>query len=433
LSGTSCLPLPDNIFLWKQDSIIRNCFPTCTKCESSEISQCTACYPSFVKVFTADAVKKNLKTHSCDSKCPDTHYMTTEYMAVVGVYCLPCETLVTNCMKCYQRIPTEKAICQKCKTGFFVSVDLNTLFTNTCAKCDDSCAECAGSATNCVSCAAGKVLSYDATKDAYECIVDPKTLPVTNRVCPYNKFLYQGQCHAACPTGTYRRKRYTDDCTACQDSTDGCFSCETETATCTVCQPSFKKNPSNACFLCHQNSVQCCDVGKGTNLGLCTVCSGSNVADCFTPEYATSCAAGFVKNANGVCVAQISMCFAYSYTGASCLMCQDSNLVEGSNCVAACSAGLFKYVQSSKLKCEGCDARCATCSMPATNNRCPTCKAQNTGVKKVGSGCLDCPNKVDCSHAVAVFCVERWSRLHLHQLLIRALLLDKQHLLQQLS
>ena len=394
LVGTTCLPLPNNIFLWKTSAITRKCFPTCTTCTSSDIDGCTACYSQYVKVFTTAAVKQNLDTHSCDSVCPATHYMTTSYKSVVGTYCLPCETLLTNCISCYQKTPTTKIICKKCNPGFFVSIDTNTFFTNTCDKCDSRCVECSGSSTNCVSCASGQVIQYNSGTGNYDCVTDPRTLSLTNRVCPYNKFLYQGQCLDSCPESTYRRKRYTDDCTACVDSTGGCYKCDTETAQCSVCHPHYKLDTSFLCFTCNQNSIQCCNVGQGTEDGSCSVCTDSNAADCFSPSFSTQCNAGYIDSTLGVCKASITNCNSYSYDATSCLMCTGTNLNDAGTCSAACSGSKMSFVSKSTLSCEACDTTCATCTFPLLNNRCPTCQAISTGVKQVGKGCLDCANKV---------------------------------------
>lgn len=337
-----------------------------------------------------DSVKSNLNIFSCDSKCPDTHYITTTYLSVAGTYCLPCETLVTNCIKCHQETPTSKAICQRCNSGFYVNVDVTTLYDNVCSKCDSSCIECAKTATNCIACASGKVLSYDAGSASYSCVTDPATLPSTNRVCPHHKYLYKGQCYDGdCPDSSYRRKFYTDDCASCEVATPGCFKCDKGTGTCQVCKPEYKMHTDNTCFLCNQNSLQCCKVGEGTNSGTCSACTDVNAADCLTPAKSTACNTGFVLNSVGVCKTTIASCNSYNYAATTCLLCSGSNVQSGATCVASCTAPQLSYITTSRIVCEGCNSTCSACTKPDTNNRCSTCTAAN-GYFQTNLGCKTC-------------------------------------------
>lgn len=416
LSGSSCLSLPAGVFLWKQDSITRNCFPTCSACESSEITKCTQCYSDYIPVLTTDTVKGNLNIFSCDSKCPVTHYITSIYQSVAGTYCLPCETLVTNCIKCQQDSPTSKAICQKCISGFYVNVDVNTLFNNICTKCDATCAECAGTPTNCIACASGKVLSYDSGASTYSCVTDPATLAATNRICPHEKYLYKGQCYEKdCPDGSFRRKYYTDDCASCEVATPGCFSCNKATGVCEVCKPEYKKDVTNTCFLCDQNSLQCCKVGQGTTSGTCSVCTDLNAADCFTPIKSTVCNTGFVLNSVGVCKATITNCNSYNYAASTCLLCSGSKVQSAATCVTSCTAPKLSYITNSRIICQGCNSNCNTCTYPDTNNRCSACTSAN-GYFQTNLGCSTCYSTViyfdlgnlQCIYRVHLYHMSRW-------------------------
>lgn len=402
--------------MWKSGQITRNCFPTCTSCVTSDIAQCTGCYSDYIAVFTVDAVKSNLNTFSCDSDCPDTHYVTTLYNAVVGTYCLPCETLVPNCLKCNLPTPASKAICQQCKTGFYVTVNVQTLFDNNCAKCDAGCLECAGTATNCIACDAGKVLTLDPSSGSYSCANNTDTLPATNRVCPYNKYLYKGQCYEKdCPDGSFRRKYFTDDCASCEVATPGCFKCDKTTGKCITCKPEYKMDTSNLCFLCNQNSLQCCNIGQGTSAGSCSVCTDPNASDCFIPAYSIACNAGYVLNALGVCQIALANCNSYNYQATLCLLCSGTRLQSGGSCVTTCTAPALSYVSNSKLVCQGCESTCTACTMPDTNNRCSTCTSVN-GYYLTDSGCAQCPFSVTTHNPDRLHRMDGLHVQHLHRL-----------------
>jgi hypothetical protein len=388
VSGT-CPVLPSNLYRWLSSAITRNCFPTCTSCSSSEYNKCLGCYPNFVPVVSkADAIA-NLDTFSCETECPSTHYRGFAYKATTATFCLPCEVLITNCVKCFLETAVAKPICQRCRAGFYVVIDTATFFTNSCDICATDCLECADKPNNCIACHAGKVLSFDTATGLYGCVADPKTLPVTNRVCSYHKYLYQGQCLDSCPVGTYRRKYYTDDCTSCDIATDGCFSCNSQTAVCTTCQPTSKKNLANTCYPCDHNLLQCCDVSMGTSSGTCSACSDINSSKCIVPSYSTTCNAGFVKNLNGLCTAVLANCAAYNYLASSCVLCAATHKLSGGSCVAACGGSLKQFVSTAAVTCEDCDPLCSTgsCTLPLTNNRCSACP---TGHFLTTKGCKRC-------------------------------------------
>lgn len=382
-------------YLWNGQTIVRNCFPTCTSCITSEINKCTGCDANSIPVLATDSVKSNQFVFSCDSVCPSTHYITTQYLSNIGTFCLPCAAALSNCMSCHLPTPTSKLICKKCAAGFYVVVDTTTQFTNNCAKCDATCVECSGTATNCVACATGQVLTYDAASTSFKCVTDTKTSPSTNRVCPRHMFLYQGQCLTECPQGTYRRRFWTDDCASCEGIITGCSVCDRDAGKCTVCNPLYKISLATtppSCYICNQNAVQCCAPGFGwTTGGTCSACTDPLSATCFIPSFSTSCTSTNTLNAVGVCKSPITSCNSYDYQGTSCLLCSGTNKrSSATSCIATCAGSTYDYVLASKLTCQGCHSSCATCTEPLTNNRCATCSASSRFVIKE-KGCYQCP------------------------------------------
>jgi proprotein convertase subtilisin/kexin type 5 len=389
------------LYLWKGNPITRYCFPTCTNCITSEINKCTACYSDYLAVVSyTDILKGNPSTFSCDSKCPTTHFYTLDPQILTlppgtGIkYCMPCESVVQNCIQCYRASSTSSLICLNCRAGFFVSVDASTSYSNTCQKCDDSCAECSGDMLTCTKCATGKMLKLVSGK--VRCVPDDKTLALTNRVCPYNKFLYQGQCLDECPEGTYRRKYYTDDCASCTVATTGCFDCDKVTSTCTTCHPNYKSFAAGACYFCNQNNIQCCAYGFGwTVSGTCSACSVANSVDCLMPSNAIQCnsVGSYVLNALGSCLSPITNCNSYNFDASKCTQCSKGTMLSGSTCVATCGS-LYEYFSNSNKICSACHSYCTTCSAPGLSGKCSACAAATAGIYPVTGGCNQCDNIV---------------------------------------
>ena len=228
------------------------------------------------------------------------------------------------------------------------------------------------------------------------CVASDKILALTNRVCPYHKFLYLGQCLDTCPAGTYRRKYYTDDCAACSIATPGCFDCVTETSVCNTCHPVYKSFSAGTCYNCGQNTNQCCNYGFGwTTSGVCSACTVPGSLDCLTPVNSILCDTGTSKvlNSLGTCASPITSCNSYNFDASVCTQCSLTTLYNGASCVASCSAGTYPYFSNSNKICSACHPYCTACSAPGLSGKCSAC--QSGGYYPVTGGCVQCDNFVN--------------------------------------
>lgn len=395
-----CLLLPDNIFKWKSTEITRKCFTACKTCDSSNYNKCTSCFTNFIAVYSEETVKANLKIHTCESICPDTHYIATTYQTVAGTYCLPCTTLIQDCEQC--RVTNSNPICSFCLKGYYVTADAVNLFENKCSACDSSCETCAGSSDNCMTCPTGKTRVYKTATSKYSCDDVSLAQELTNKKCENHKYLYNGQCGEECPEGTFRRKQGFEDCTLCEKETSGCYDCDKVTSVCQNCNITSKSRGDNTCYYCNQNLDQCCDVGQGINDGACIACNPTNCADCYNKEYCISCNAGFVNTSRGQCQSSIGDCQVYNNLGDSCVQCNtDKSLVAGACQVGCPAANTFSYLKDASVTCEGCDPSCTTCTSVLENYFCSACAA---GRILLNGACTECEQRDRCSVYTAGTC-----------------------------
>lgn len=160
--------------------------------------------------------------------------------------------------------------------------------------------------------------------------------------CPNTSNLYNYQCLAECPSGTY--------------------------------------SSSNICLNCLEPCSNC------LNQTYCLACSIGYLSQLSLGFCLSACEDGFYSYSENLsCIACSSTCLTCASGPAICASCSPGYFLEGSACVSVCSLGFYNY--SSSGVCIACSYPCLSCV--ASDYSCTSCQA---GYILVNSNCLtECP------------------------------------------
>lgn len=382
--GTSCLQCPTANFC-------KECDPAgahpCTKCgpnasvDGSGVCQCDI---NYLRNSFGDC-KPQVYFPACSD--PHSFLNVNNTCQACAPQCQTCAGDGPNlCLTCPDQsvLQTYKdvkyGICI-CKMGLFMNMN------HTCQQCHPTCHSCDGPTdTNCQECAEGLKMVLG------KC------------VCPPGNYLKDNKCFAQPVAGAPCKESEWSNSGVCTPCTWPCSSCTSATA-CTACiAPRVPGSTPNTC-VCPQGTfesaakdcVPChetCDTCTGPDANLCTTCPPLREASSGSCVCKTSVGALLNTNNNG-CLVQKATCGAHSFTNEfnQCEMC-DANCADclgplSNNCIT-CAPGAMMVLEKSPLvgKCV-----CMKGSFPDGKqcSKChPTCFACNGPTE---SGCSECgPN-----------------------------------------
>ena len=208
------------------------CSSPCNTCSDS--SHCTTCISNYY-------LQPN--GYQCSSTCPTGHYPNTTTLACSG-----CTNPCTSCTgpaytQCTAGCPSGCATCTysstitctSCFSGYYLSGvscvnpcpsgTYGESSNNTCVNCSSGCMNCTASGCSAcqnsmylynntcyLSCPPYTFTSYDQAGDGTclgcdsSCLTCSGPGPQNCTLCQTGEFLYNSQCYAQCPTGTYETK-----------------------------------------------------------------------------------------------------------------------------------------------------------------------------------------------------------------------------------
>ena len=361
--------------------------------------------------------------------CPRGNFISSLGQCVPCVSgCASCNSS-TTCLACTEGLLLQATACvTRCGPGFYQNGFV-------CTACSAGCVSCTGP-NICILCQAGRVAyngfcynncpagsvqsnssatCVDCNAPCATCVEHPSKCTTCASCCGS---LFNFQCLASCPVGTYS---INDTCQYCAYS---CASCLGSNTTCTSC-PSNKVLFNGACFdQCPYvmiGGVCTFNCAKGlykTPINQCSACDSTCLTCDVNPKNCTSCPVGKGFALNGLCVQKCPVNFYGDNSTGACVACNpECNGCVGScsNCVS-CAPGFYKcgalcvktcppnqFADINAGLCVTCNAKCRTCSSLLF---CTTCA--NPQAVPVNGVCNDCSypcNTCSSGPAVCTSCV----------------------------
>ncbi|CAG9329240.1 unnamed protein product [Blepharisma stoltei] len=406
-----------------------DCSYPCNNCIGP--TTCTSC-----KANSTTGVQLLIYDYYCYDKCPSGTVKS-------GITCVDCNS---KCSECQGNSNT----CISCKSGYYLynnncisscPSDTTIVVGDSCVDCSTNCLYCNVTYDSCTACPAGKVLQgtkcqascntgYTTTSTSsnkcikcegcYECY--GTTTYCTS--CTSDKFLYEHQCLANCPDGSYPNG---NTCESCPSS---CIACSGSTS-CSLCASQYVKYNS----LC----LSSCPAGYYNNTGTCAIieppvqCS-ANCTDAMLNNGVcdSDCQTVDCNWDNGDCVQ--STCGSGKYwDGSACQACEYpckecsaattctaclSNSIAGlkqylynNDCYSDCPEGTLK----SGLICVDCNSSCKECAV--TTDTCISCNSSKylyngeclkecpaDYTVQLGNVCEDCSSNCDTCKGTFDYC-----------------------------
>uniref|UniRef100_UPI00358E187A proprotein convertase subtilisin/kexin type 5-like n=1 Tax=Myxine glutinosa TaxID=7769 RepID=UPI00358E187A len=343
--GSCLVECPEGYFESSDNGTCNTCAHECQACDG-DAHHCVGCTSGMV-----------LEEGTCRYECQPRYFL--DRLGSCHRCPLHCEhcTNASACTECsFLNSLLEGRCYATCPLGHFEGMGAND---GHCIPCHPSCGSCSGpGVTNCEAC--------------------PPHLPR----------LFQGQCLAECPRGTFYGT-HSADCQGCHTS---CFSCTGSKATmCSVCRAGLRKDADGLCSAqpnpCPKGQFEETVMGECHPChSVCATCDGDTAQNClscgdesvmYNRTCLDSCPIGHFHEVgkddpwNAECRSCHRTCSScHGPTDGDCEDCQDWAFTLLESCLVSCPAGYFET--DNPRRCEKCDTPCRTCSGPGPNE-CMSC------------------------------------------------------------
>lgn len=351
-SGDLCITCASGLYLHQQQCLnncprhtyptedfrCNTCHPSCASCKGPRLDDCLTCPTSSFHL-----------NGTCRTQCPDGSFSD-----LASRRCLKCDRGCKFCQKrnqcttCYKGWSSSNGLCvydTPCSNGYYSN-------GKTCLACDISCTQCSGG-------------------DPYSCTA-----------CSPNRYLHQGRCMTACPSGTYLSPDQGPVCLSCPvgcslcSNYDHCQECQSHLVLhldhCITSCPNgfYQDKEKNTCVQCDVSCGSC----VGSTSSSCNSCNygfylleGSCLKSCPEEYYARP------SSRHAECQKCHHLCKSCSGPGQnSCTSCHYNYALIGGVCLQCL---LNEYYDTKAKACQPCHSNCAQCEGP-TNRDCTSCSTQ---------------------------------------------------------
>jgi len=336
----------------------------CTATMDTQCKTCATCSAGQYVIRACNGVHDTIcGTCSTASSCPANQYQSAVCAANTDRACSPCSSCAVNqfvSAACTSSTNTQCTSCSSCPAGKFVSAACSTSADTQCSTCSTCTAgstylirSCSGNqdtvCKNCKTCVAGEYVSS-------ACTALTNTVCTQCSTCASNQFLQTPcgpsadsvcQTCTVCGTGMYTQSYcYGSNDAVCQPCSANCNTCTGPGASCAVCGNSMYLYQGACVATCPDGTYS---VGAGATGRVCAPCHP-------VCKHCTGPASNQCDNSLG-----LGCYFGYTYLGGAFHTCNP-----------ACPAGFYDDPVMGCIT--SCDATCATCTGPASN-QCVTCQA----------------------------------------------------------